>query len=339
MRWRMGLQKMGQEEFFRLPMSALPPNLPADGDTTQSGVAVRLSGVGKSFANHRAVEDLSLEVPRGSIYGFIGPNGSGKTTTIRMILHIFHPDEGKVEVLGEQSTRAANDRIGYLPEERGLYRKQIVRRVLHYFAALKGMKRAAAKAAIAAWLERMGLQDWADKKVEALSKGMAQKIQFISSVLAKPELLILDEPFSGLDPVNLEVIREAIIELKKQGTTIIFSTHDMNVAEKMCDRIFMIYQGRKVLDGELGEIQAAYGANIYHIRADGDLGFVNSLDGVEHVRDLGRYLEVRYTGDSQGLLKELLERTKVRHFEIAKPSLHDIFVRIAGPTAEEMANG
>ena len=317
--------------------TAQPPSLP--GVSGNSEMAVRLSGVSKSFSNHKAVADLSLDVPRGSIYGFIGPNGSGKTTTIRMILHIFHPDQGDVEVLGQQSTRAANDRIGYLPEERGLYRKQTVRRVLLYFAALKGMRRADAKLAIAEWLERMSLQDWADKKIEALSKGMAQKIQFISSVLSKPDLLILDEPFSGLDPVNLEVIREAIIELRKQGTTIIFSTHDMNVAEKMCDRIFMIYKGRKVLDGELGEIQAAYGTDIYHIGAEGDLAFLNALSGVEHVRDLGRHLEVRHTGDSQELLKELMTRAKVRHFEIAKPSLHDIFVRIAGPTAEEVAHG
>lgn len=333
------MQNNGQREFYPGLMSTSPSTVPDTDGPSQQEMAVRLNGIGKSFGSHRAVADLSLEVPRGSIYGFIGPNGSGKTTTIRMILHIFHPDEGKVEVLGEQSTRAANDRIGYLPEERGLYRKQTVRRVLHYFAALKGMKRSAAKTAIAEWLERMGLQDWADKKVEALSKGMAQKIQFIASVLAKPELLILDEPFSGLDPVNLEVIREAIIELKKQGTTIIFSTHDMNVAEKMCDRIFMIYKGRKVLDGELSQIQAAYGANIYHIGADGDLGFVDSLADVEHVRDLGRYLEVRFTGDSQTLLKELMERSTVRHFEIAKPSLHDIFVRIAAPTDEEVTHG
>lgn len=320
-----------------MSVSALPPTTPSDSATTE--MAVRLSGVSKSFSNHQAVADLSLDVPRGSIYGFIGPNGSGKTTTIRMILHIFHPDQGDVEVLGQQSTRSANDRIGYLPEERGLYRKQTVRRVLQYFAALKGMKRADANLAIAEWLERMGLLDWADKKIEALSKGMAQKIQFISSVLSKPDLLILDEPFSGLDPVNLEVIREAIIELRKRGTTIIFSTHDMNVAEKMCDRIFMIYQGRKVLDGELSEIQSAYGTDIYHIGADGDLGFIDSLADVEHVRDLGRFLEVRYTGDSQALLKELMGRTKVRHFEIAKPSLHDIFVRIAGPTAAEVTHG
>jgi ABC-2 type transport system ATP-binding protein len=301
-------------------------------------LAVCLRGVSKSFGKHQAVDNLSLDVPRGSVYGFIGPNGSGKTTTIRMILHIFHPDAGEIEVLGHKTTRSANDRIGYLPEERGLYRKQTVRRVLHYFAALKGMDRSVAKTEIAKWLERMALNEWADKKVEALSKGMAQKIQFITAVLAKPELLILDEPFSGLDPVNLEVIRESIIELRNQGTTIIFSTHDMNVAEKMCDRIFMIFEGRKVLDGDLTGIQEAYGTDVFHVGADGELDFLKELDGVEHVRELGRQLEVRYTGDSQELLKQLMAKTRVHHFEIAKPSLHDIFVRIAG-ASEEVDHG
>lgn len=316
-------------------MSASTPEPPA----LPSEPAVRLRGVSKTFGRHRAVDDLSLEVPRGSIYGFIGPNGSGKTTTIRMILHIFLPDSGEVEVLGRRETRAANDRIGYLPEERGLYRKQTVRRVLQYFAALKGMDRATARGEIDRWLEKMGLTEWADKKVEALSKGMAQKVQFISAVLPGPELLILDEPFSGLDPVNLEVIRQAIIELRRAGTTIIFSTHDMAVAEKMCDRIFMIFQGRKVLDGDLAGIQAAYGADLYHLAAEGDLAFLRDVPGVEHVREYGRELEVRFTGDSQELLRRLMERARVRHFQIARPSLHDIFVRIAGPQAEEENHG
>ena len=325
--------------------SAPPPllegsSLPADSDSTNPGeLAVRLTNVTKTFGKHIAVNDLSLNVPRGSVYGFIGPNGSGKTTTIRMILHIFHPDKGDVEVLGQKTTRAANDNIGYLPEERGLYKKQTVFRVLQYFAALKGIPRREAKEAIDFWLEKMALNDWRNKKVEALSKGMAQKIQFIAAVIAKPKLLILDEPFSGLDPVNLEVIRGAILELRNQGSTIIFSTHDMSVAEKMCDFVFMIFKGRKVLDGPLSGIQAAYGTDIYHIGAEGDLGFLDSLAGVEHVRDLGRFREVRYTGDSQALLNLLVRHTKVKHFEIAKPSLHDIFVRIAGPQAEEVNHG
>lgn len=292
--------------------------------------AVRLTHVTKTFGHHVAVDDLSLEVPEGSVYGFIGPNGSGKTTTLRMILHIFHPDSGDIEVLGQQSTRAANDRIGYLPEERGLYKKMTVRRVLVYYAALKGMSATDARPAVEQWLEKMGLCQWGNHKVEALSKGMAQKIQFISAVVARPRLLILDEPFSGLDPVNLEVLRAAILELRREGTTIIFSTHDMTMAEQMCDFIFMIYKGRKVLDGTLESIQARYGADTIRVRADADAAMLSGIDGVQSVRDLGQCQEVRFGGDSQEFLRTLTARTRVELFEVTRPSLHDIFVRIAG---------
>src|SRR5262249_15431791 len=219
--------------------------------------AVEIEHVTKTFGQHTAVADLSLAVPEGKIYGFIGPNGSGKTTTLRMIMRILHPDSGEIAVLGEHSLSAATDRVGYLPEERGLYKQMRVREVLRFYAALKGLRDS--KAAIDTWLERMNLTGWADKKVDALSKGMAQKVQFIATVVAKPELVILDEPFSGLDPVNMEVLREAVLDLRREGATVIFSTHDMGVAEKMCDFIFMIYQGKKVLDGTLNEIQDSYG--------------------------------------------------------------------------------
>src|SRR5437879_282937 len=219
--------------------------------------AVVIDHVTKSFGDHIAVNDLSLEVPTGSIYGFIGPNGSGKTTTLRMILRILHPDSGHIRVLEEESFAAANDRIGYLPEERGLYKQMKVRDLLRFYAELKGFRDS--KPAIARWLEQLGLADWAGKKIETLSKGMAQKGQFIATVIARPELVILDEPFSGLDPVNLEVLRKAILDLNHEGATVIFSTHDMGVAEKMCDFVFMIYKGKKVLDGTLESIQDAYG--------------------------------------------------------------------------------
>src|ERR1700722_16953690 len=192
--------------------------------------AVVIEGVTKSFGSHIAVRDLGLEVPSGSIYGFIGPNGSGKTTTLRMIMRIFHPDQGRIQVLGEQLLGAANDRVAYLPEERGLYKQMKVRDVLRFYAELKGCHDT--RSAIAGWLKRMGLTAWANKKVETLSKGMAQKVQFIATVIARPDLVLLDEPFSGLDPVNAEVLREAILNLKKAGATVIFSTHDMAVAEK-----------------------------------------------------------------------------------------------------------
>src|SRR5438874_783377 len=228
--------------------------------------AVEIHQVTKTFGEHIAVHELSLEVPASTVYGFIGPNGSGKTTTLRMIMRILHPDCGEIRVLGESSLTAANDRVGYLPEERGLYRQMKVRDVLRFYAELKGCRDN--RAAIDAWLERLGLAAWADKKVEALSKGMAQKVQFIATVVAGPQLVLLDEPFTGLDPVNAEVLREAVLGLKRDGATVIFSTHDMAMAEKMCDFIFMIHKGRKVLDGTLAAIQAAYGHDTLRVQLE-----------------------------------------------------------------------
>jgi ABC-2 type transport system ATP-binding protein len=297
--------------------------------------AVRLDGVTKAFGSFVAVDDLSLEVPRGTIYGFIGPNGSGKTTTLRMIMHILHPDRGEIRVLGEQRRDAANDRVGYLPEERGLYKQMKVREQLRFYAELKGFRRSGP--AIDAWLERLGLTAWANKKVQTLSKGMSQKVQFIATVVARPELVLLDEPFSGLDPVNAEVLREAVLDLKRDGTTVIFSTHDMSVAEKMCDFLFMIYKGKKVLDGTLEAIQNAYATDTVRVHLEGGEAQWDSLPGVDAVRDLGRWQELRLErgADPQVLLAALMRRGRVRHFELGKPSLHDIFVRIARPEHEE----
>jgi ABC-2 type transport system ATP-binding protein len=291
--------------------------------------AVLIKGVSKAFGAHVAVRDLDLEVPAGSIYGFIGPNGSGKTTTLRMIMRILHPDRGRIRVLGEESLGAANDRVAYLPEERGLYKQMKVRDVLAFHAELKGCRDS--RAVIRSWLERMNLLDWADKKVETLSKGMAQKVQFIATVVAKPELVLLDEPFSGLDPVNAEVLREAILGLRRDGATVIFSTHDMAVAEKMCDFIFMIYNGSKVLDGTLASIQEAYGNDTLRVRLDGDTTALGALPGVVKVTDFGRMQELRLNPgtDPQVLIPLLLERGRLLHFEVARPTLHDVFVRIA----------
>lgn len=300
--------------------------------------AVALVHVTKTYGSHVAVDDLTLTVPRGAIYGFIGPNGSGKTTTIRMILHILHADSGRIEVLGESGQRAANDRIGYLPEERGLYKKMKVSQLLEYYASLKGMGARAARAASAQWLDRMELSPWSNQRIESLSKGMAQKVQFIATVLTHPELIILDEPFSGLDPVNLESIRTAILELRAQGSTIIFSTHDMAMAENMCDSIFMIYRGRKALDGSMDEIQAAYGQDTIRVRTDDGIAALQGILGLEGVRDLGEYQEINTNRDSHEFLRSLLERTRVRHFEVVRPSLHDIFLKIAQPRVEEPAH-
>lgn len=292
--------------------------------------AVQLSNVCKSFGAHPAVSELSLSVPRGSVYGFLGPNGSGKTTTLRLILHILLPDSGIVSVLGAHGSRAANDRIGYLPEERGLYKKMEVRRQLEYLIALKGMPPARSRPLITAWLERFGLAGWADEKVETLSKGMSQKVQFIAAVAAEPELVVLDEPFSGLDPVNQEVLRDSILELTRRGTTVILSTHDMTAAEELCDFVCMMHHGRKVLDGTLDDLRRMHGDGTVRLEVAGGASALNGLPGVASVRDLGRLQEVRVTGDPQDLLRALLARGAVTRFETVRPTLKEIFLAHAG---------
>jgi ABC-2 type transport system ATP-binding protein len=293
--------------------------------------AVELEQLTKRFGSCLAVDHLDLAVPEGTIYGFIGPNGSGKTTTLRMILRILYPDSGRLSVLGCDHGRAADDRVGYLPEERGLYRKMRVRELLRYFGQLKGMRQCGPE--IDRWLERFDLGRWAGEKVEALSKGMSQKVQFIAAVVARPRLLILDEPFTGLDPVNADVLRDAVRFIRQAGATVIFSTHDMDVAERLCDTIFMIFQGKKVLDGTLAAIQGQFGDDTIRLRtADPDTP-LTGLPGVLHVNDYRHYKELRigHDADPRAILEELLRRTTVEHFELSRPSLHDIFVRIAGP--------
>jgi ABC-2 type transport system ATP-binding protein len=298
--------------------------------------AIVLDHVTKRFGSHVAVDDLSLEVPAGSVYGFIGPNGSGKTTTIRMILHILLPDRGRIAVFGDPRTDIVRDRIGYLPEERGLYKKMKVQRLLRYYGRLKGKSLKQLDKNINRWIDQLGLGAWLDKPVEALSKGMAQKVQFIAAVVSEPDLLILDEPFSGLDPVNAEVLKDAVLDVRRAGTTVVFSTHDMAVAERMCDRIFMIYRGKKVLDGTMDDIQRSYGADTVRLRVDGGAGALRALPGVVSVNDYGQLQEVRFAGDPQVMLAALLARARVQYFEVTRPSLHDIFVRIARPTQAEL---
>jgi ABC-2 type transport system ATP-binding protein len=294
--------------------------------------AIRLADVTKRFNGVAAVDSLTLDVPQGSIYGFIGPNGSGKTTTLRMIMHILLPDSGRIEVLGTAQTAAARDRVSYLPEERGLYKKMTVRRLLRYYGQLKGRAIAEIDPAIDDWMGRLGMESWGDRKIEALSKGMSQKVQFVGAVIAKPDLLILDEPFSGLDPVNAEALKDAVLEMRRRGTTVVFSTHDMSTAERMCDRIFMIFRGRKVLDGTLEDIQAQYGFDTIRVRTAAGAAALAGTPGVQAVNDYGQMQEVRVSGDPQQFLQALASRTRVDHFEITRPSLHDIFVRIARPS-------
>lgn len=293
--------------------------------------AIVLRGVTKRFNEVAAVSDLCLSVPTGSIYGFIGPNGSGKTTTLRMIMRILLPDDGTIEVLGSHGSGAARDQVSYLPEERGLYKKMTIRRLLRYYGRLKGRALPEIDAAIAEWMARMELRGLEDRHIETLSKGMSQKVQFMAAVVSTPSLLILDEPFSGLDPVNAQVLKDAVLEMRRRGTTVVFSTHDMSTAERMCDRIFMIFGGRKVLDGSLQSIQDEYGADTVRLRTAGGAAMLAGMPEVEAVNDFGQLQEVRVAGDPQRFLSRLVARTPVYHFEVTRPSLQDIFVRIALP--------
>jgi ABC-2 type transport system ATP-binding protein len=297
--------------------------------------AIELNAVTKTFGRHVAVDGLDLTVPEGAVYGFIGPNGSGKTTTLRMILRILYPESGRVTVLGQDHGTTADDRLGYLPEERGLYPKMKVRELLVFHARLKGRRRP--QADVDDWLARLDLTEWAHKKVEALSKGMAQKVQFIATVVARPQLVILDEPFSGLDPVNTVVLNDAVLALKKDGSTILFSTHDMETAERICDTICMIHHGRKVLDGTLDEIAGQYGQDTIRLRMTNAAPVLAALPGIAHVTDVGRFRELRLAdgADSQAILQELVRHGRIDHFEVTRPSLRDIFVRIAGPVKAE----
>jgi ABC-2 type transport system ATP-binding protein len=298
--------------------------------------AVHISHVTRTFGDVTAVDDLSLTVPEGSIYGFIGPNGSGKTTTMRMIVNIFYPDSGEIRLFGDGRPENSSDLIGYLPEERGLYQKMTIQALLEFYGELRSGR--SVKTEVAAWLQRLDLASRAADKVETLSKGMSQKVQFIATVIPEPKLLVLDEPFSGLDPVSAEAIRAAILELRRRGVTVILSTHDMNLAETMCDYIFMIFRGKKVLDGTLESIQERYGDDTIRVTAPGGIGSLQQLPGVEQVRDLGQVHELRLARgvDPQDVLRALLVQARVTSFSLAKPSLHDIFLRIAGPAAQEV---
>jgi ABC-2 type transport system ATP-binding protein len=297
--------------------------------------AVEIREVTKTFGEVTAVDNLTLAVPERSVYGFIGPNGSGKTSTMRMIVNIFHPDRGSIRVFGQQMMNTRSSVIGYLPEERGLYRKMEVLPLLEFYGELRGGRSVTAEAQ--AWLTRLDLAGCDSKKIETLSKGMSQKVQFIAAVVPTPKLLILDEPFTGLDPVSRESLQSAILEMRNRGVTIILSTHDMSVAENMCDYIFMIFRGKKVLDGTLASIQNQFGSDTLRVAVDGGSQSLEGLPGVEKVRNLGQVQELRMTAacDPQEVLRTLVARTRVNSFSVVQPSLHDIFIRIAGPAAEE----
>src|ERR1700730_3029703 len=288
-----------------------------------------LDHVTKSFGDFTAVSDLSLQVRPGRVFGLIGPNGAGKTTTIRMIVNITAPDSGTIELLGQRMNTALQDRIGYLPEERGLYKKMKVGEQLRFFAELKDFRGAEADKRIDEWLKRLQLSAWKEKRTKELSKGMQQKIQFITAVIHDPDLVILDEPFSGLDPVNVDLMKETILGQKAAGKTIILSTHQMEIAEKLCDDVCMINKSHKVLDGMLREIRKSFSRNALELQFQGRDGVLNDPDLVASIRQKGEDTEVLLVpgANPQELLKRLVESgATVTRFELVEPSLHDIFI-------------
>jgi len=293
---------------------------------------VELINVRKSYGQQVAVKDLSLTIEARKIFGLLGPNGAGKTSTIRMMIGITMPDSGEVRMFGQSFRRQHLDRIGYLPEERGLYRKMKVIDQLIFMAELHGVS--AGNAAIKArqWCERLEIADSMQKKVEELSKGMQQKIQFIAALLHDPEFIIMDEPFAGLDPMNADLLKDVLLDLKNAGKTILFSTHRMDQAEKMCDSICLINRGEVVLKGELKEIKGRYGRNSVQIEYQGSSDFLQQDGLVQSFNNYGNYVEIRLVpgADTQKLLLLAAERSQVSKFELLEPSLNEIFKDVVG---------
>ncbi len=286
----------------------------------------------KEYATVLAVDDVSFQANSGEIFGLLGPNGAGKTTSIRMILNIISPDGGEVTFDGKPMDDQMRNHIGYLPEERGLYRKSKLLNTILYFAGLKGIPHAEAKRRAYDWLKRFDLLSCYEQKVEELSKGNQQKVQFIISILHDPKLVILDEPFSGLDPINQILLKDILLELKQQGKAIIFSTHMMEQAEKLCEKICLINHGKVVLEGELAEVKRRFGKNSVHIEFEGDGSFLSALPMVKQamVYENAAELELKDQGASSQLLAEIAQRLNIRKFEFQEPSLHSIFLKTVG---------
>ena len=297
---------------------------------------IRLDHVTKRFGDFVAVNDLSLAVPRGCIYGFLGQNGAGKTTTLRMITGIFMPDSGTVTVLGQPNAESIKERLGYLPEEKGLYKKMKVGEIVTYFGRLKGLDKKTARTRAHQLLTRYGLGDRINAKCETLSKGMGQKVQVIGTLVHEPELIVLDEPFSGLDPVNVDLLRDLIITLKREGKTVLFSTHVMEQAEQICDHIIMIHRGTKRLDGTLSQVRSA-GERGIRLDYDGDGSILAGLRGVRRVNDANKSAEIFVNAgvDPQDILSQLVGKLVIRRFDLSEPSLHEVFVRTVSEAEAE----
>ena len=293
---------------------------------------VELVRVCKSYDRQIAVDDLTFQIEAGRIFGLLGPNGAGKTSTIRMMIGITLPDSGQVLTFGQPFQRSSLQRIGYLPEERGLYKKMKVLEQLVFIAELHGVAASSAAVKAREWCERLEIADAMHKKVEELSKGMQQKIQFIAALLHEPEFIIMDEPFSGLDPVNASLLKDVLLELKNGGKTVLFSTHRMDQVEKLCDSICLIDKGKAVLQGDLKEIKGRFGRSHVQIEYEGDNGFLQQSGLVQSFNNYGNYVEVRMApgADAQQLLRLASERSRINKFEVVEPSLEEIFIQVVG---------
>lgn len=294
--------------------------------------ALVVDRVSKTFGKFRAVGDLSFTIPEGTVYGLLGPNGAGKTTTIRMVMNIIIPDEGSIMVLDKKMDESMKEAVGYLPEDRGLYPKMKIGELLYFLAELKGMAGDRARRSIDMWLARFDLTEWKEKKVEELSKGMQQKVQFIATVVHEPSLIILDEPFGGLDPVNTKLLKDIMLEMKAKGVTIIFSTHRMEQVEMICDNICLINKGRRILEGNLSRIKNQYGKNTIVLEYEGDVRFIQNIPAVETIDDYGKFMEIKLKegSDPQSLLKTVAEKIRVNRFEVKEPTLNAIFIEKVG---------
>jgi ABC-2 type transport system ATP-binding protein len=298
-------------------------------------IAIELTGVSKSFGKFKAVDSLSFRVPKGRVFGLLGPNGAGKTTTIRMIMNITAPDEGEIRVLGAPMSRGTQNRIGYLPEERGLYRKMKVLDHLLFLAAIKEVSREKAKERIGQWIEKMELRPWLNKKVDELSKGMQQKVQFIATIVHDPEILILDEVFSGLDPINTSLIKDYLSDFRSRGKTIIFSTHVLEQAEKLCDEICLLARAKKILEGNLKDLKKQFSSDLLRLSVQASAAEVGGLPGVSSVTPVdGAYVIALAPGtDRRQFLRSAFERYDVSAFSEKEPELEEIYlsaVRKAG---------
>ncbi len=295
-------------------------------------ISIQVKNLSKSFGKTKAVNDVSFDVYKGRIFGLLGPNGAGKTTTIRMINHIIPQDTGEIIINGLQVGPRTQKMIGYMPEERGLYKKMKVGEQLMYLAQLKGLNKTDAKKKIVYWLRRFDAYDWHSKVVGELSKGMSQKIQFIATIVHDPDIYIFDEPFSGLDPINSELLKQIIIELRQNGKTILFSTHRMEQVEQMCDDICLFNNGKVVITGNLRKIKKDFGKNTVLIEFDGDPGFLDELDDVRINNRSTNFAEIRILNglDHQTILKKAMDKTEINKFQLVEPSLNEIFISTVG---------